>query len=67
MEKPSIIIPGIGALGGNISDCFAAAPGCNAYAVIGRGIYGADSIADAAKNFVMKHCNFWEAKRVGRL
>ena len=51
MEKPSIIIPGIGALGGNISDCFAAAPGCNAYAVIGRGIYGADSIADAAKKF----------------
>jgi orotidine-5'-phosphate decarboxylase len=50
-DNPSIVIPGIGALGGKISDCFSAASGCNAYAVIGRGIYGADDAAEAAKNF----------------
>tara|TARA_Y100001970_G_scaffold61475_3_gene78503 strand:+ start:2314 stop:3051 length:738 start_codon:yes stop_codon:yes gene_type:complete len=51
IDRPSIVIPGIGALGGNILDCFAAAPDCNAYAVIGRGIYGADNPTDAAKKF----------------
>jgi len=49
--KASIVIPGIGALGGNISDCFSAAGGCNAYAVIGRAIYAADDPSEAAKQF----------------
>ncbi len=49
IRKPSLVIPGIGALGGNISDCFAAAKGCRAYAVVGRAIYGANDPAEAAK------------------
>ncbi|MEC7489871.1 MAG: orotidine 5'-phosphate decarboxylase / HUMPS family protein [Pseudomonadota bacterium] len=48
---PSLVIPGIGALGGNIPDCFAAANGCNAYAVIGRGVYEASNPGEAARKF----------------
>ena len=49
IKKPSLVVPGIGALGGNISDCFTAAKGCRAYAVIGRAIYGAPKPAEAAR------------------
>ena len=49
IKKPSLVIPGIGALGGNISDCFTAAKGCRAYAVIGRAIYGARDPGEAAR------------------
>jgi orotidine-5'-phosphate decarboxylase len=49
MQTPSLVIPGIGALGGSIDECFAAAAGCNAYAVVGRAVYGADDPAAAAR------------------
>ena len=49
IKKPSLVIPGIGALGGSISNCFAAAKGCRAYAVIGRAIYAAPKPAEAAR------------------
>ena len=51
VSKPSIFIPGIGPLGGNIQDTFKVATGCNAYAVIGRAIYGAKDPAEAARSF----------------
>jgi len=49
VSNPSIFIPGIGPLGGNIHDTFKVAKGCNAYAVIGRAIYGAKDPAEAAR------------------
>ena len=58
IRTPSLVIPGIGALGGTISDCFAAAKGCRAYAVIGRGIYGAADPAEAAKRFAGEALKF---------
>jgi orotidine-5'-phosphate decarboxylase len=48
VERPSLFVPGIGALGGSIADAFAAAPGCNVYAVVGRAIYDALDPAEAA-------------------
>ena len=42
-------MPGIGALGGSIGATFAVAKGCNAYAVVGRAIYGAPDPIEAAK------------------
>ena len=58
IAKPNLVIPGIGALGGNISDCFSAAKGCNAYAVIGRAIYAADNPTEAAKQFANEALKF---------
>jgi len=49
VEDPALFIPGIGALGGTIRECFSAAQGCRAYAVIGRAIYGAGDPAEAAR------------------
>ena len=49
VKRPSLVIPGIGALGGTIADCFAAAEGCRAYAVVGRAIYGAKDPGEAAR------------------
>ncbi|HCU90409.1 MAG TPA: orotidine 5-phosphate decarboxylase [Gammaproteobacteria bacterium] len=51
VSNPSIFIPGIGPLGGNINDAFKVAKGCNAYAVIGRAIYGAKDPGEAARLF----------------
>ncbi len=49
LERPFLFVPGIGALGGSIADAFAAAPGCNMYAVVGRAIYDAPDPAEAAR------------------
>lgn len=49
LERPSLFVPGIGALGGSIADAFAAAPGCRLYAVVGRAIYAAPDPTDAAR------------------
>jgi orotidine-5'-phosphate decarboxylase len=49
LECPSLFVPGIGALGGSISDAFAAAPGCRLYAVIGRAIYAEPDPTEAAR------------------
>lgn len=58
VAKPSLVIPGIGALGGNIPDCFTAAKGCRAYAVIGRAIYGAADPAEAARQLAGEALKF---------
>src|SRR5215470_5162659 len=49
IERPCLFVPGIGTLGGSIGDAFAAAPGCNVYAVVGRAIYDAGDPAEAAR------------------
>lgn len=50
-RPPSLLLPGIGALGGSIGATFAAAPaGCRLYAVVGRAIYGAPDPAEAARS-----------------
>jgi len=54
-----LFVPGIGALGGSIADAFAAAPGCNVYAVVGRAIYDALDPAEAARRLA------GEAQRFG--
>ena len=59
IERPCLFVPGIGALGGSIADAFAAAPGCNVYAVVGRAIYDAADPAEAAKRLA------GEAQRFG--
>ncbi len=49
LKRPSLFMPGIGALGGSIGATFAVTKGCNAYAVVGRAIYGAPDPIEAAK------------------
>lgn len=58
LECPSLFVPGIGALGGTISDTFAAAPGCRVYAVIGRAIYGAPDPVEAARKLAAEAQRF---------
>jgi len=58
IAKPKMFIPGIGALGGSIPDTFAAATGCDTYAVVGRAIYGAPDPADAAKRLADEALQF---------
>lgn len=58
IDRPQLVIPGIGALGGSIGDCFAAASGCNAYAVVGRAIYGADDPTAAARELAQQALRF---------
>jgi orotidine-5'-phosphate decarboxylase len=59
IERPCLFVPGIGTLGGSIADAFAAAPGCNVYAVVGRAIYDAPDPAEAARRLA------GEAQRFG--
>jgi orotidine-5'-phosphate decarboxylase len=49
LRRPSLFMPGIGALGGSIGATFAVADGCNRYAIVGRAIYGAPDPIEAAK------------------
>jgi orotidine-5'-phosphate decarboxylase len=49
IETPTLVIPGIGPLGGSIEDTFSAAPGCRAYAVVGRAVYDAPDTGEAAR------------------
>ena len=51
VERPSVFLPGIGALGGGIDACFAAAEGCRRYAIIGRAILRARRPAATARRF----------------
>jgi orotidine-5'-phosphate decarboxylase len=46
-----LFMPGIGALGGELAQCFAAAGPCSTYAIIGRAIYAAPRPAEAARRF----------------
>ncbi len=58
IERPCLFIPGIGALGGSIADAFAAAPGCNAYAVVGRAVYDASDPGEAARRLAAEALGF---------
>jgi orotidine-5'-phosphate decarboxylase len=49
VHKPTLFMTGIGAMGGRISDAFAAAPGCFCYAIVGRAVYASDSPKESAK------------------
>jgi len=49
VSHPSLIMPGIGALGGSITEAFAAAAGCRAYAIVGRAIYASSDPVEAAR------------------
>ena len=48
-RKPTLLMTGIGTMGGSIRDAFAAAPGCSCYAIVGRAVYASDSPKEAAK------------------
>ena len=58
LEVPFLFLPGIGALGGSISDAFAVTEGCRTYAVVGRAVYGADDPAEAAKRLAGEALTF---------
>ncbi len=58
IERPSIFIPGIGALGGSIASAFTAAPGCDLYAVVGRAIYDAPDPGEAARRLADEALRF---------
>lgn len=58
VEAPSLFIPGIGALGGSIETAFAAAEGCRAYAIVGRGVYAGDDPARAARDLAEQALRF---------
>jgi orotidine-5'-phosphate decarboxylase len=49
VARPSLVMPGIGSLGGTIGEAFAEAAGCSAYAIVGRAIYGSPDPAEAAR------------------
>lgn len=55
---PTLLIPGIGALGGSITDCFTAAQDCHCHAVIGRAIYAADDPVAAARELADQALRF---------
>jgi orotidine-5'-phosphate decarboxylase len=58
VERPSIFIPGIGALGGSIATAFSAAPACDLYAVVGRAIYDAPDAGQAARRLADEALQF---------
>jgi orotidine-5'-phosphate decarboxylase len=58
LERPALFVPGIGALGGSISETFAAAPGCRVYAVVGRAIYAAADPVRAARELAAEALRF---------
>ena len=58
LERPSLFLPGIGALGGTIGATFAEAEGCNLYAVVGRAIYGDPDPLEAAKRLAGEALSF---------
>jgi orotidine-5'-phosphate decarboxylase len=58
IERPALFIPGIGALGGSIATAFAAAPGCDLYAVVGRAIYDAADPSEAARRLAGEALRF---------
>ena len=49
VERPSLIMPGIGSLGGTIASAFAETSGCRAYAIVGRAIYASADPTEAAR------------------
>ena len=51
-RSPTFVVPGIGPLGGRLSDLIPAAPGCSVLGVVGRAVYAADDPAAAARALV---------------
>lgn len=58
LEAPFLFLPGIGPLGGGISEAFSEAPGCRCYAVVGRAVYGADDPGEAARKLGAEALSF---------
>lgn len=58
VANPRLFIPGIGALGGSISEVFAAAKGCHAYAIVGRAVYEGGNAGEAAKRLADEASRF---------
>ena len=58
IERPVLFVPGIGALGGSIAAAFAAAPGCDTYAVVGRAVYDSPDPAEAARRLAGEALRF---------
>jgi orotidine-5'-phosphate decarboxylase len=49
VRNPTLLMTGIGTMGGRIRDAFAASGGCSCYAIVGRAVYASDSPKEAAK------------------
>lgn len=58
VERPSLVMPGIGSLGGTIREAFAAASGCSAYAIVGRAIYASPDPAESARRLADEALQF---------
>lgn len=56
--NPTLLIPGIGALGGSLPEAFTAAGTARVYAIIGRAIYGASDPAEAARRLAGEALGF---------
>jgi orotidine-5'-phosphate decarboxylase len=58
VERPKLVMPGIGSLGGTIAHSFIETAGCDAYAIVGRAIYAAADPADAARRLADEALRF---------
>ncbi len=52
IDTPTLLVPGIGPLGGTLASIVKAAPGARVFGVVGRAVYAAQDPADAAKRLV---------------
>ena len=52
IDVPVLLVPGIGPLGGTLTDAVKAAPGCRVFGVVGRAVYAAPDPRAAAKRLV---------------
>ncbi len=52
IDVPVLLVPGIGPLGGTLTDAVKAAPGCRVFGVVGRAVYAAPDPRAAAKKLV---------------
>jgi orotidine-5'-phosphate decarboxylase len=52
IDVPVLLVPGIGPLGGTLSDAVKAAPGCRVFGVVGRAVYAAPDPRAAALKLV---------------
>jgi orotidine-5'-phosphate decarboxylase len=58
VDRPKLVMPGIGSLGGTISDSFKETVGCDAYAIVGRAIYAVEDPAEAARRLADEALRF---------
>ena len=52
IDVPVLLVPGIGPLGGTLTDAVKAAPGCRVFGVVGRAVYAAPDPRAAAQRLV---------------